>query len=70
MASQTTTHASTTGRTDAPPSGSLPPPQPVAGCAHCDKVAMDRDHAKANGDGSRVSDCNVRLSRHLADAHR
>ncbi|MFE5730313.1 hypothetical protein ACFQ7A_05275 [Streptomyces sp. NPDC056528] len=44
-------------------------PQPVPGCAHCDKIAMDRDPAKANGDGSRVSDCNVRLRRHLADAH-
>ncbi|MFE6667548.1 hypothetical protein ACFVFH_28815 [Streptomyces sp. NPDC057697] len=44
-------------------------PRSVPGCAHCDKVAMDRDHAKANGDGSRVSDCNLRLSRHLAEAH-
>lgn len=45
-------------------------PKSVPGCAHCDTVAMDRGHAKANVDGSRVSDCNVRLSRHLADAHR
>ncbi|MCX5500220.1 hypothetical protein OG887_12630 [Streptomyces sp. NBC_00053] len=45
-------------------------PRSVPGCAHCDTVAMDRDHAEANGDGSRMSDCNVRLSRHLADAHR
>nr|WP_237308339.1 hypothetical protein [Streptomyces sp. SAT1]ANO42197.1 hypothetical protein A8713_033620 [Streptomyces sp. SAT1] len=45
-------------------------PQSVPGCAHFDTVTMDRDHAKTNGDGSRVSDCNVRLSRHLADAHR
>lgn len=44
--------------------------QSVAGCAHCDIVATDRDHAKANGDAGRVSDCNVRLRRHLADAHR
>ncbi|MFE3883175.1 hypothetical protein ACFXPQ_09715 [Streptomyces lydicus] len=44
-------------------------PQSVLGCAHCDTVAMDRGHARANGDASRVSDCNVRLRRHLADEH-
>ncbi|MFG3409356.1 hypothetical protein [Streptomyces sp. NPDC048142] len=44
-------------------------PQPIPGCAHCDKVAMDRDQAKANGDSSGVSDCNVRLRRHLGDVH-
>lgn len=70
MARQTTTHASTTEESDAPPLGPMLAPQPLAGCAHCDKVAMDRDHAKANGDASRVSDCNVRLRRHLTDAHR
>lgn len=47
----------------------LTTPQPVPGCAHCDKVAQDRDRAKANGDASRVSDCDVRLRRHLGDAH-
>lgn len=45
------------------------PPTPVAGCIHCDLLAMTRDRARANGDGSGVSDCNVRLRRHLADAH-
>ncbi|QEU75078.1 hypothetical protein CP967_26585 [Streptomyces nitrosporeus] len=45
-------------------------PKPVPGCAHCGTGAMDRDHAKANGDASRVSDRNVRMSRHLADAQR
>lgn len=44
-------------------------PQSVPGCAHCDNIAMDRMHAKANGDASRVTDCNVRMSRHIADAH-
>ncbi|MFS0692018.1 hypothetical protein [Streptomyces nitrosporeus] len=44
-------------------------PKPVPGCAHCDNVAMERDRAQANGDGSRRSDCNVRMARHLADAH-
>lgn len=45
-------------------------PLPVPGCVHCDHVAMERDRAHANGDRSRVSDCNVRLSWHLTDAHR
>ncbi|WP_409472862.1 hypothetical protein [Streptomyces sp. HC307] len=44
-------------------------PQPVPGCAHCDNIAMDRDRAHANGNGSAVSDCNVRLRRHLKDKH-
>ncbi len=44
-------------------------PKPVPGCAHCDNVAMERDRAQANGDGSKHSDCNVRMTRHLADAH-
>ncbi|GAA2229782.1 hypothetical protein GCM10010360_61360 [Streptomyces nogalater] len=47
----------------------LTDPRPVAGCAHCDKVAQDRDRAKANGDASGVSDCNVRLRRHLGADH-
>ncbi|MFJ8394348.1 hypothetical protein [Streptomyces sp. NPDC094144] len=48
----------------------LTDPEPVPGCAHCDKVAQDRDRAKANGDASGVSDCNVRMRRHLGDAHK
>ncbi len=44
-------------------------PQPVPGCAHCDNVAMERDRARANGDGSKVSDCNVRMRLHYVDAH-
>lgn len=48
----------------------LTEPKPVPGCAHCDKVAQDRDRAKANGDASSVSVCNVRLRRHLGDAHK
>lgn len=47
----------------------LTDPKPVPGCAHCDNVAVDRDHAKANGDASRVSDCNVRMRRHLGADH-
>ncbi|MFD4633341.1 hypothetical protein ACFVYR_34955 [Streptomyces sp. NPDC058284] len=44
-------------------------PQPVPGCVHCDNVAMDRDRAQANGDASRVSDCNVRMRRHAEADH-
>lgn len=46
-----------------------PEPKPVPGCAHCDKVAQDRDRAHANGDASAVTDCRVRLRRHLGDVH-
>lgn len=44
-------------------------PQPVPGCAQCDNVAMDRYRARANGDGSKVTDCNVRLRRHHKADH-
>jgi hypothetical protein len=47
-----------------------PDPKPVPGCAGCDVIAHDRDRAHANGDASRVSDCNVRLRVHLGDAHK
>uniref|UniRef100_A0AAU2VUA5 Transposase n=1 Tax=Streptomyces sp. NBC_00008 TaxID=2903610 RepID=A0AAU2VUA5_9ACTN len=47
----------------------MPEPKPVAGCAHCDKVALDRDRAKANGDASGRSDGSVRLRRHLKADH-
>jgi hypothetical protein len=44
-------------------------PKPVAGCATCDLLAQDRDRARANGDGSKRADVNVRLSRHLGADH-
>lgn len=46
-----------------------PDPKPVPGCAHCDNVAEDRDRSHANGDASRVSDCDVRMRRHHGDKH-
>ena len=46
-----------------------PDPAPAPGCAHCDNVAQERDRSKVNGDASGVSDCNVRLRRHLEDVH-
>ncbi|MGW0832269.1 hypothetical protein [Streptomyces prunicolor] len=46
-----------------------PDPMPVAGCAHCDNVAMERDRARANGDASGRSDCNVRMRRHHTADH-
>jgi hypothetical protein len=46
-----------------------PDPAPVPGCAHCDNVAQERDRSKVNGDASGVSDCNVRLRRHLTADH-
>ncbi|GAA3001974.1 hypothetical protein Sfulv_34490 [Streptomyces fulvorobeus] len=51
------------------PCGMEPDPKPVPGCAHCDHLAHNRDRARANGDGSGVSDCNVRLARHFKDVH-
>ncbi|MFF7492677.1 hypothetical protein [Streptomyces rubiginosohelvolus] len=46
-----------------------PEPKPVPGCACCDNVAESRDRARANGDASGVSDCNVRMRRHLGADH-
>ncbi|MEU6403010.1 hypothetical protein [Streptomyces sp. NPDC046985] len=40
-------------------------PKPVPGRPLCDSIATDRDRAQANGDASGVSDCNVRMGRHL-----
>lgn len=45
-------------------------PKPVPGCSHCDNIAVERDRAQANGDGSRVTDCHVRMARHLSADHR
>ncbi|PBC81721.1 hypothetical protein SAMN05428954_5680 [Streptomyces sp. 2112.3] len=70
MASQTTAQTNTVQEKPVDLPLTLEPgPKPIPGCAHCDKVAIDRDRAKANGDGSSVSDCNVRMRRHLSDAH-
>ncbi|MGW5336038.1 hypothetical protein [Streptomyces bauhiniae] len=44
-------------------------PEPVPGCPLCDNIAHDRDRAHANGNASQVSDCNVRMRRHVTAQH-
>lgn len=44
-------------------------PQPVDGCATCAHLAQFRRRAAAAGDGSAVSDANVRLRRHREAEH-
>ena len=43
-------------------------PTPVEGCAGCAELAKVRSWAKAGGDGTTVSDCNVLMARH-PDGH-
>ncbi|MFC4607780.1 hypothetical protein ACFO9E_08120 [Streptomyces maoxianensis] len=43
-----------------------PEPAPVPGCAVCRELANVRDRARAGGDVTTVSDCNVYLRRHPA----
>ncbi|CAL9440758.1 hypothetical protein [Streptomyces sp. enrichment culture] len=46
-----------------------PEPVPVEGCARCGELAALRGRARAGGDLSGVSDCNVLLRRHQ-EGHR
>ncbi|WP_257574152.1 hypothetical protein [Streptomyces sp. JJ66] len=39
-------------------------PEPVEGCAGCAALVSVRDRARAGGDMTTVSDCNVFLARH------
>lgn len=39
-------------------------PTPVDGCAGCRELANVRDRARAGGDLTTVSDCNVYMRRH------
>ncbi|MFI9630498.1 hypothetical protein [Streptomyces sp. NPDC052042] len=39
-------------------------PEPVDGCAGCTELANVRDRARAGGDMTTVTDCNVFLRRH------
>jgi hypothetical protein len=49
----------------APVLGLLPPePDPVAGCETCRQLAWKRRAARAAGNGSGVSDCNVLIRAH------
>jgi len=41
-----------------------PQPQPVPGCAECAELSRRRGQARKAGDGSLVSDCNVRIATH------
>ncbi|MEU6110718.1 hypothetical protein ACWEJ7_10760 [Streptomyces albidoflavus] len=43
-------------------------PDPVPGCAGCRELANVRNRARAGGDMTTVSDCNVFLRRH-PDGH-
>ena len=48
----------------------LPPePVPEADCETCATLAERRTRARAVGDGSRVSDLNVRMRKHVGEAH-
>ncbi|MGW9584072.1 MULTISPECIES: hypothetical protein [Streptomyces] len=41
-----------------------PEPTPAAGCPYCTELARVRSWARAGGDMTTVSDCNVFLRRH------
>lgn len=41
-----------------------PPPQPTPGCVICEALDQLRTQARADGNFSRVSDCNVRMRIH------
>ncbi|MFI6108636.1 hypothetical protein [Streptomyces sp. NPDC051310] len=43
-------------------------PTPVDGCAGCRELANVRDRARAGGDMTTVTDCNVLMARH-PDGH-
>ena len=41
-----------------------PEPKPVPGCSGCAELAIVRGRARAGGDMTTVTDCNVYLRRH------
>ncbi|WP_405860131.1 hypothetical protein OG407_20895 [Streptomyces sp. NBC_01515] len=43
-------------------------PTPVEGCTECLELTEARSRAKATGDGTTVTDCNVLMARHR-DGH-
>ncbi|GBQ04230.1 hypothetical protein SSP531S_57220 [Streptomyces spongiicola] len=47
-----------------PDSSDYQEPAPVEGCAGCTELAKVRDWARAGGDYTTVTDCNVYLRRH------
>ncbi|WP_369033484.1 hypothetical protein [Streptomyces adonidis] len=44
-------------------------PSPNPGCADCLSLSVARENARSIGDFSAVSDMNVKLRRHLTQAH-
>jgi hypothetical protein len=44
-------------------------PSAVPGCARCLSLVVARRNARSGGDYSAVSDCNVELREHQAEAH-
>lgn len=44
-------------------------PKAVPGCCTCLSICVRRENARSRGDYSIVSDVNVRLRRHQAEAH-
>lgn len=48
-----------------------PPAEPkaVPGCGTCLSFCVSRDNARSTGDYSAVSDANVKLRQHQAEAH-
>ncbi|MEU2758656.1 hypothetical protein [Streptomyces sp. NPDC006863] len=47
-----------------PTEAGLPGPAPVKDCAGCAELAAVRGRARADGDMTTVSDCNVLMRRH------
>ncbi|GGW26691.1 hypothetical protein GCM10010294_70880 [Streptomyces griseoloalbus] len=49
---------------DAPHLGDpLPTPDPAPGCGRCEQLAVQRTAARAEGDWTRVTDCNIEMRR-------
>ncbi|MEU4151953.1 hypothetical protein [Streptomyces sp. NPDC026659] len=44
-------------------------PSAVPGCSECLSLSLNRQNARSRGDYSAVSDANVMLRRHQAEAH-
>lgn len=44
-------------------------PSAVPGCSDCLSMSVARENARSTGDYSAVSDCNVKLRQHQAEAH-
>jgi hypothetical protein len=47
----------------------LSEPSPKPGCSDCLSMSVARENARSTGDYSAVSDANVRMRQHQAEAH-